>query len=328
MSASTTTARPPPPSLRKDSRIIIVGSGVFGISTALWLARAGYRDVTVLDMQDTAAAGYDPKAGIDSASADINKIVRFSYGSAVDYQRLASRAAAEWHEWNRQIAASADLPRRFAGDRSQVWLNCGALRQSPTREMTEQELLTLKSMEQEGIRDRQFRTDDEADVERARRRGWAHKLDPCRRRERFGHHKAVLDSTAGFVVAYRACDWARHMAQKLGVKFILDSRRGKAVDIGEADDGKATVRTADGTVHKGDLVVVAGGGWTPSLLPEVDQLLEATGGSVAMIQIPRSRKDLWDRFAPENFPVIMEPGIYSFPRDENGIVKIGFRETK
>lgn len=153
---------PASPPLRPDSRIIIVGSGVFGVSTALWLARAGYRDVTVLDMQDTAAAGYDPKRGIDSASADMNKIVRFSYGSAVDYQRLASRAAVEWDAWNRQIASVSDLPPAFEGDRSKVWLNCGALRQSQTREMTEQELATLKSMELEGIRDRQFRTDDDA----------------------------------------------------------------------------------------------------------------------------------------------------------------------
>ena len=56
--------------LHPDAKILIVGSGVFGLSTAWWLARAGYRRVTVFDMQDTEAAGYDPGAGIESASAD------------------------------------------------------------------------------------------------------------------------------------------------------------------------------------------------------------------------------------------------------------------
>lgn len=59
-----------PMSLHPESKILIVGSGVFGLSTALWLARSGYRRVTVFDMQDTGSAGYDPGAGIKSASAD------------------------------------------------------------------------------------------------------------------------------------------------------------------------------------------------------------------------------------------------------------------
>jgi len=62
-------------SLHPDSKIIIIGSGVFGLSTALWLARSGYRHVTVYDMQDTASTGYDPGAGIDSASADSEHII-------------------------------------------------------------------------------------------------------------------------------------------------------------------------------------------------------------------------------------------------------------
>lgn len=57
-------------SLHSDSKILIVGSGVFGLSTALWLARSGYRRVTVFDMQDTGSSGYNPGAGIKSASAD------------------------------------------------------------------------------------------------------------------------------------------------------------------------------------------------------------------------------------------------------------------
>jgi len=66
----------------------------------------------------------------------------------------------------------------------------------------------------------------------------------------------------------------------------------------------------------------------------VRRLLEATAGSVAYIQIPESREDLWARFAPENFPVYSfggwgtGAGLGGFPRTETGIMKIGFRGKK
>ncbi|KAI1311503.1 FAD dependent oxidoreductase [Xylaria venustula] len=346
--------------LHPDSKILIVGSGVFGLSTALWLARSGYRRVTVFDMQDTGAAGYDPRAGIESASADINKIIRFSYGGEIEYQRLASQAASIWEQWNREIADLAargkerdaeqrregeaegisveeELPEVLRTGDPKLWYRCGFLRMAAGSEFSDFELQTLRNMEREGVRESQFKSDDDADIERATRTGWAHKLDVCKRQERFGVHKAVLDSSAGFVVAYKACAWAQYLARKAGVEFILHPTKGRVVDIDTADPRKPVVKTADGIAHEGDLVVVAGGGWTASLLPEADGLIETTAGSVATVQLPLDRPDLWERFAPENVPVISwgmhqgkgnDKGIYSFPRDENGVIKIGFRKTK
>lgn len=63
-----------------ESRVIIVGSGVFGLSTALWLARGGYKNVTVFDRCDFEKNHYNPSDGCDGASADINKIFRATYG--------------------------------------------------------------------------------------------------------------------------------------------------------------------------------------------------------------------------------------------------------
>lgn len=39
----------------------------------------------------------------------------------------------------------------------------------------------------------------------------------------------------------------------------------------------------------------AGGGWTPSILPEVEGKLQTTAGSVATVKLPEDRKDLWDK---------------------------------
>ena len=151
-------------SIESDSRIIVVGAGVFGLSTALWLARAGYRDITVIDMQDVSDSGYDP-GNIDSASADLNKIIRFSYGSEIQYQKLATEAATMWNEWNQHIHSlpDSDLPVGLRGSKTglnKLWYNCGMVRMSLGRELGEFELQTLKNMEKEGIRDTQFRSDD------------------------------------------------------------------------------------------------------------------------------------------------------------------------
>ncbi|KAK6948817.1 hypothetical protein Daesc_010588 [Daldinia eschscholtzii] len=314
--------------LNPKSKIVIIGSGVFGISTALWLAKSGYVDVTVLDMQDTASTAYDPLSGIDSASADLNKIIRFSYGSEIEYQRLATEAAGLWDEWNREVAATptAELPERLGEGGKKLWWNSGMLRMSSEDELGDFEIATLENMDREGIRETQFRTDDKADIARAKERGWAHKLDPCRRQERFGTHKAVLDSTAGFVYAYKSCAWAQHLASKAGVKMILNPLRGKVVDI-TTEENRPVVVTADGSEISADLVVVAGGGWTPSLVPEVQGLLETTAGSVANIQIPKDQTGLWNQFAPENQPVVtwgsrQGKDVYSLPRDENDPVNI------
>ncbi|ETS85954.1 hypothetical protein PFICI_03979 [Pestalotiopsis fici W106-1] len=320
-------------SINHDSKIVIVGSGVFGISTALWLARSGYRDITVFDMQDTYSSGYDPSQGIDSASADLNKIIRFSYGDEIEYQKLAFQAAKIWEQWNEQIVAAdeSELPEILRKGSRKLWWNCGYLRMSETAEYDQFELTTLENMKHEGIRDTQFMVDNQEDVVRAAQNGWSHKLDPCQRTERFGVHKAVLDSSAGFVVAYKSCAWAQHLARKSGVKFALHPEQGKVVNVNVGSDGKPSVETADKVTHTADLVVVSGGGWTPGLVPETEGLLETTAGSVATIHIPETRPDLRKRFAPENFPVVTWSkvrAIYALPMTEGGDLKIGYRRTK
>lgn len=74
---SSSTPHPPPPHhhhtmapktapLNLDSRIVIAGAGVFGLSTALWLARSGYTNIVVLDPY--------PVPSQLSAANDINKV--------------------------------------------------------------------------------------------------------------------------------------------------------------------------------------------------------------------------------------------------------------
>lgn len=65
--------------ISSDSKIIIVGAGVFGLSTALWLTRSGYKNITVFDRCAFDKNFYNPSNGCDRASAGINKIFRMAY---------------------------------------------------------------------------------------------------------------------------------------------------------------------------------------------------------------------------------------------------------
>lgn len=57
------------PLAQKDSPIVIIGAGVFGLSSALHLAQRGFRNVTVFDRQPYHETLYDFEKGCDAASA-------------------------------------------------------------------------------------------------------------------------------------------------------------------------------------------------------------------------------------------------------------------
>ncbi len=75
----------------QDSSIIIVGGGVFGLSTALWLARDGYKNITIFDRCAFDKNFYNPQDGCDGASADINKVFRMAYGEKLKYDPACAR---------------------------------------------------------------------------------------------------------------------------------------------------------------------------------------------------------------------------------------------
>jgi hypothetical protein len=127
---------------------------------ALWLAKSKYTDITVFDMQPLAKNSFNPTAGLDSASADINKIMRLSYGTEIDYQRLAYEAGRIWKTWNEQIeSGSRGLPEVLEKD-DKLWYSSGMLRMSATEDYGEFELRTLENMQKEGLRDMQYMCDN------------------------------------------------------------------------------------------------------------------------------------------------------------------------
>ncbi|KAH6644386.1 FAD dependent oxidoreductase [Boeremia exigua] len=70
-----------------DDRIVIIGAGVFGLSTAVSLSEQGYKDITVLDRHVPPVP--------DGSSVDISRIIRFDYGDPA-YTLIAKEAFDSW----------------------------------------------------------------------------------------------------------------------------------------------------------------------------------------------------------------------------------------
>ncbi|KAF6823315.1 sarcosine oxidase [Colletotrichum musicola] len=75
--------------MEKDSRIIIIGAGVYGLSTAVQLASEGFRHVVVLDRHMPPVP--------DGSSCDISRVIRFDYGDE-DYTNVAYDAFLRWSQ--------------------------------------------------------------------------------------------------------------------------------------------------------------------------------------------------------------------------------------
>ncbi|KAM0257366.1 hypothetical protein ACHAQJ_004454 [Trichoderma viride] len=332
-------ASPSPPA--KDSPIIIVGAGIFGLSTSLHLAQRGYKNITVFDKQPYHETLYSYSDGCDSASSDINKVIRSAYGSQTEYQDLSTEALSAWAAWNEELRASTNqdgnsdaLPPGLT-PHDIFFIQNGHLTCSDATTLPDFERATVENMESAGHHGTQLINNEQRDIELASRKGLQSALQP------FGKEAlGVLDTTGGYVLADKACRFALHKAKRLGVRFILGPESGLftsfTYDSSSSNPRTVTgITTADGKSHTAALTMICCGGWTPSLLPSLDSLCETTAGSVFMLHI-RESSPLLKRFHHSRFPSWSfnmrdhgaQGGLYGFPVDEHGILKIGYRGTK
>ncbi|KAJ5375435.1 hypothetical protein N7517_007441 [Penicillium concentricum] len=278
----------------------------------------GYNDVTVLDKQPYDETLHSYIKGADAASADINKIVRSAYGSQTEYQNLSTEAIAEWHTWNNELQRGTLVPPGMS-IKDAVFVPNGNISLSISAVLPAWELACIDGMEKAGNKDTQLATRIPRHVEIAVQKGLQSFVDPFQRERRGEHNTGVLDTTGGMAVADKACRFALHKARNLGAKFIFGKEAGYMKELCYEDSKVIGVKTRDGKSHAAELTVLACGGWTPVLLPELDGLCEAIAGSVILFKIPR-QSPLWERLA--------EGGLYGFPRDENRWFKVGYRGTK
>ncbi|KAF6832087.1 sarcosine oxidase, partial [Colletotrichum musicola] len=314
--------------LAKEDPIIIVGAGIFGLSTAIHLAERGYTRVTLFDKQPYETTVYSYLDGCDAASADINKIIRSAYGSQTIYQDLSFEAIDGWNAWNEELRRGGPAVPPGMKSTDALWINNGDLSCTDANVLPEFESSTIENMEKAGRGGTQLVSTNPDHLRIAEEKGLSPMMQPFAKKL-----LGVLDTTGGITLADKACRFALHKAKRLGVCLVLDPTAGKIVSTTQGPGSSITgITTADGQTHKASLTILACGGWTPSLVPALDGFAETTAGSVTLFKIPDS---LRPRFASSRFPAWSfkisdgaEAGLYGFPVDEDGLLKIGYRGTK
>lgn len=231
----------------------------------------------------------------------MNKIMRVSYGAQSEYQSMAIDALGHFKQWNEEIRTGKTLPPGFTTS-TKLFCNNGNLTVNDQDSLTQFDIDTINNMAAAGYSGTQINLTDRDQVKIAEANGFRFAINPFRRpiEKNYG----LLDTTGGMVYADLACRFALFKAQQLGVKVVLGHKTGTFSHyIRETTSGKVFgVQTQDGTSHSAKLTIMACGGWTPSLVPQLDGLCETTCGSVSIFQLPKNNKQLWDRFAPDVFP--------------------------
>lgn len=264
--------------------------------------------------------------------ADASKIIRSAYGGQKEYSDLSTEALVMWNQWNDDLKTIDEDKANGLKNGDKVWMNNGVLMCSDRTELTDFEKASAAKSNVAGQPPAVLTTIDPQDLAEAKMRGISHGLAP------FAKDAAgILDTTGGVIAADKACLLALYKAKQAGAKFVLGPVAGAFSSfIYAKGDAKQVIgiKTADGKTHEATTVIMACGGWTPSLVPEMDGLCETTAGSVALFKIPAD-SPLRQKYSYDNFPAWMfkqregaDGGLYGFPVDHNGVMKIGYRGIK
>jgi glycine/D-amino acid oxidase-like deaminating enzyme len=245
--------------------LIVVGGGVFGLSTALEAGRRRRRTLVVDRhvVPNPIAASFGPSRKIRSTYLDAH------------YTRLALEAMAAW----RQIEAETGAELYVADGNLSV--------SSGTADAHLEELAVY-----------------------ARRGGakvrWLDAADLRRQYPQFRPgRRALLEEEAGFLRATDCVAALRRLAEREGVEFAT----GRDAEV-EPVSGGVAVR-AGASTHRAPQVVVAAGGWSKRLFPElVDSLWQCQQGIMYLDGVPVE-------FCRPAFPPYSAPttGFYGFPAE-------------
>ncbi|KAL1723712.1 FAD dependent oxidoreductase [Schizophyllum commune] len=273
----------------KDDKILIIGAGCFGISTAYHLLKRGFKNITVLERSDVLPA-------VDGSSNDFNRIVRSSYSDKF-YAQLALDAIKTW---------KTDLYK-------DAYHECGVLVLGSDGH-SEYKDAALKHDKEMGL--------DLVDLEKPEALRTA--IPEGIEAGSFEGYTGYLNRNAGWAMASQGLELLTNEVKALGATILT----GKTVSQLLREDGQTKgVACQDGSKYEAALVVLATGAWTGSSFDadlDCNALCTATGQSVAMVQLTEEEAVLYRKA-----PVVLEfsSGFYVFPPNAKNVVKMAIHNV-
>ncbi len=263
--------------------IVIVGAGVFGLTAALDLRARGWH-VTVIDP--------GPVPTPTAASTDVSKVVRMDYGADELWTELGRRSLTRWWEWNCEAGATL-----FHKDGFLV-LSSGPMQPGGF------EFESFKLLSSQGDSLQRL---DSATVGR-RFPAWAAEKYP----------DGYFNPAGGWAESGKVVAWLALKARREGVLVIENCAFARLRENGSRVVG---AQAKDGREFRADLTLLATGAWTPTLLPELSDVMWASGQPVLHFRVANPAE--WQ--APR-FPVwaadIGRTGWYGFPALADGTLKV------
>ena len=263
--------------------VVIVGAGMFGLTASLELQRRGY-SVVVVDP--------GPVPHPLASSNDISRMVRMDYGDDTLYMDLADQAMQGWRDWNKRWGVELFHESGFLVMTSQP-MAPGSFEFDSFALLSERghnpQRLGSRTLAQQYA---QWNAEKYIDGYYNPLAGWAE---------------------AGQVVACLAAE---------ALTCGIDLRTGTGV-ASLLEDGSQLlgVATTDGGKQRADVVLITAGAWTPTLLPQLGDVMTAVGQPIFYLRPPDPEPFRAHRFPPwaADTP---KTGWYGFPVDQDGIVKV------
>ncbi|KAL5343175.1 FAD dependent oxidoreductase [Aspergillus crustosus] len=228
--------------------IVVIGGGTFGTTTAFYLAKKGYTNVTVLDRF--------PVPSFEAAGNDINKVVRTEYPEPL-YTKLASDARDLWRDPNGLFAGLYN---------PSGWIIGATDRSTPFVEAS------VKSAKALGVEPPRLVSTDEI-----------HKQWPAMNGG-FQGWKSYWSPNAAWVNAREGIVRMANEAIKSGVRYVSGSSGYGKQLLFDENQTCVGVKCADGTTYYGSQIILAAGAAAGSLLDLEDQIV-AKGHTVGHIQL-------------------------------------------
>lgn len=265
---------------------LIIGGGIFGLSTALELAQRKYR-VAILN-PDTLPHHL-------AASTDISKIVRMEYGTDQEYFRMAEQCMEKWHAWNELFG-------------EELYHEVGLLMLCQDKLESEHQQFEYSSVQQ--LQYHGYATDI---------------LDAQALLRRFPvvnaatYEEAHFNPRAGWVESGKVIERLAAHVRSLGVEIY----EGQTAEHIVVENGQLqAVKTREGRSFSCGHAIVAAGANTPYLLPELQPYIKATGHPVFWLK-PKDPKLFRSPQLAVFTADIANTGWYGFPlHPKQGVVKI------